>query len=85
MRADIPPEAVAREKAVIADSEDVKSKPADKHARIVEGKLEKFYAGMALVEQPGFKDDKLTVAKVLAAELGPRAAIDNFALFVVGA
>jgi elongation factor Ts len=85
VRADIPAEAVAREKAVIADSEDVKSKPADKHARIVEGKLEKFYAGMALVEQPWFKDDKLTVAKVLAAELGPRATIDHFALFVVGA
>ena len=82
---EIPAEAVAREKAVIADSEDVKSKPADKHERIIAGKLEKFYAGLALVEQPWFKDDKQTVAKVLAAELGPKAAIEGFALFLVGA
>jgi elongation factor Ts len=85
VREEIPAEAVEREKAVLADSEDVKSKPEDKRERILEGKLEKFYAGLALLEQPWFKDDKLSVAKVLAAELGPSARIRGFALFVVGA
>jgi len=83
-RSEIAPEAVEREKAVIADSEDVKSKPADKHERIITGKLEKFFAGLALVEQPWFKDDKQTVTKVLASELGADATIEGFALFVVG-
>jgi elongation factor Ts len=85
VREEIPAEAVEREKAVLADSEDVKSKPEDKRERILAGKLEKFYASLALLEQPWFKDDKLTVAKVLAAELGPTARIRGFALFVVGA
>jgi elongation factor Ts len=85
VREEIPADAVEREKAVLADSEDVKSKPEDKRERILAGKLEKFYAGLALLEQPWFKDDKLSVAKVLAAELGPTARIRGFALFVVGA
>lgn len=85
VREEIPADAVEREKAVLADSEDVKSKPQDKRERILAGKLEKFYAGLALLEQPWFKDDKLSVAKVLAAELGPSARIRGFALFVVGA
>jgi elongation factor Ts len=85
VREEIPAEAIEREKAVLADSEDVKAKPEDKRERILAGKLEKFYAGLALLEQPWFKDDKQTVAKVLAAELGPKARIQGFALFVVGA
>lgn len=85
VREQIPAEAIEREKAVIADSEEVKAKPEDKRERIVAGKLEKFYSSLALVEQPWFKDDKLSVAKVLAAELGPKARIQGFALFVVGA
>ena len=85
VREEIPPEAVEREKAVIAESDEVKSKPEDKRERIVTGKLEKFYAGLALLEQPWFKDDKQSVSKVLAAELGKDARIAGFALFVVGA
>jgi elongation factor Ts len=85
VREDIPAQLVERERAVVADSEDVKSKPEDKRERIVSGKLEKFYAGLALLEQPWFKDDKQSVAKVLAAELGQDARIAGFALFVVGA
>lgn len=84
-REEIPAEAIEREKAVLADSEEVKAKPEDKRERIIAGKLEKFYAGLALLEQPWFKDDKQSVAKVLAAELGPKARVKGFALFVVGA
>jgi elongation factor Ts len=78
-------EAVEREKKVYAESEEVLSKPADKRDKIVQGKLEKFYAGTALIEQPWFKDDKTTVKKVLAAELGANARIEAFALLQVGA
>lgn len=85
VREEIPADAVERERAVLADSEDVKSKPEDKRERILAGKLEKFYAGLALLEQPWFKDDKQSVAKVLAAELGPTARIRGFSLFSVGA
>lgn len=84
-RSQIPAEAVERERAVYADSDEVKSKPEDRRAKIVEGKLEKFFGGVALLEQPWFKDDKTTVKKKLADALGADARIEGFALFVVGA
>jgi elongation factor Ts len=84
-RSQIAAEAVERERAVYADSDEVKSKPEDRRAKIVEGKLEKFFAGVALLEQPWFKDDKTTVKKKLAEALGADAKVEGFALFAVGA
>jgi len=84
-RAHISAETVERERAVYADSDEVKSKPEERRAKIVEGKLEKFFASVALLEQPWFKDDKTTVRKKLAEALGAEARIEGFALFVVGA
>jgi elongation factor Ts len=82
-RQQIPADAIEREKAVYRESEDVLAKPEDKREKIVQGKLEKYFSSVALLEQPWFKDDKLTVQKVLAAELGPAAKIEAFALFQV--
>ncbi|MCC7015173.1 MAG: translation elongation factor Ts [Planctomycetes bacterium] len=84
-REQIPAEAVEREKAVYRESEEVLSKPEDKREKIVQGKLEKFFGGIALIEQPWFKDDKSSVKKMLAQELGADAKIEAFALFQVGA
>ena len=84
-REQIPADAVEREKVVYLESEEVKAKPEDKRAMIVKGKLEKFFGTVVLPEQPWFKDDKLTVKKVLADALGPDAKIEAFTLFVVGA
>lgn len=84
-RSQIPAEAVERERAVYADSDEVKSKPEDRRDKIVQGKLEKFFASVALLEQPWFKDDKTTVQKKLAEALGADAKVRGFALFSVGA
>lgn len=82
-REQIPAEVIERERAVYRDSEDVQSKPEERREKIVQGKLEKFFSTVALAEQPWFKDDKQTVQKVLAAELGAGASIESFALFQV--
>jgi len=84
-REQIPADAVERERVVYLESDEVKAKPEDKRAMIVKGKLEKFFGTVVLPEQPWFKDDKLTVKKVLADTLGPDATIEAFTLFVVGA
>jgi elongation factor Ts len=84
-RADVAPELIAREEAVYRESEDVKSKPADKQAMILKGKLEKFFESAALLEQPWVHDPKQNVLKALAAALGPAAKVERFALFQVGA
>lgn len=84
-RSQIPADAIERERAVYAGSDEVQSKPEDRRAKIVEGKLEKFFGSVALLEQPWFKDDKSTVKRKLAEALGADAKVEGFALFMVGA
>jgi elongation factor Ts len=82
-RAEIPAETVEREKAIYM--EEVKGKPPEMAEKIVAGKLEKFFAGRILPEQPWIRDDKVTVQKALERALGPGTKIEEFACFVIGA
>lgn len=84
-REDVPDEVVEREKAVIAESDEVASKPEAVRDKIVQGKLRKFYAGCVLTEQPWILDDKTTVRKTLESELGPGARIEAFSSVKLGA
>ncbi|HUR29181.1 MAG TPA: translation elongation factor Ts [Planctomycetota bacterium] len=84
-RAAISAEVIEREKAVYRESDDVKGKPAERLGKILEGKLEKFFQGTVLGEQPWVMDPALTVDKALAAALGQNARIEAFSLFQVGA
>jgi len=84
-REDVPPELISREEAVYRESEDVKSKPAERQAMILKGKLEKFFESSALLEQPWVHDPKLDVQAAIKSELGPAAKVERFALFQVGA
>ena len=81
-REDVPAAEVERERGIYL--EEVKSKPADIQEKIVGGKLDKFFAGVALVEQPWVMDDKLTVQKALEKELGAGSKIEAFAQFRIG-
>jgi elongation factor Ts len=83
-RAGLPPALVERERQVYADSEEVLAKPPDKRQRIVEGKLEKFFASSVLLEQPWVLDPSTSVENALRAALGPEASIADFALLQVG-
>jgi len=84
-RADVPAESIEREKAVYRESDDLKGKPADRIGKILEGKLEKYFQGIVLGEQPWVKDPAITVDKALAAALGANARIEAFSLFQAGA
>jgi len=77
-REDVPSEALEREKAVIAESDEVKSKPEAVRGKIVQGKLGKFYAASVLADQPWILDDKTTVQKALDQALGKGARIEAF-------
>jgi elongation factor Ts len=84
-REEIPAEVVERERKVYLESEDVLAKPEDKRGFIVDGKLQKFFAGSALLEQPWVVDDKISVQKALEAALGKDASIEAFSLCVASA
>jgi len=77
-REDVPAEVVEREKAVIAESDEVKKKPEAVRDKIVTGKLNKFFAGSVLADQPWILDDKQSVQKALEAELGAGTRIESF-------
>jgi elongation factor Ts len=84
-RDEVAPDAIERERAVYRESDDLKGKPADRIGKILEGKLEKYFQGIALVEQPWVKDPGITVEKALLAALGKNARIEAFSLFQTGA
>ena len=81
----IDPETIEREKAIFA--EQVKGKPANIIEKIIEGKINKFYAENCLLQQPFVKDDSRSVKQVLddaAKQAGGKAKIKRFARFEVG-
>ncbi|MBN2376916.1 MAG: translation elongation factor Ts [Sedimentisphaerales bacterium] len=69
-REDVDPEAVARERDVAVSQ--VKDKPANIVDKIVDGKMNKWYQQIVLLEQPFVKDDKKTVTQLLD-EVGKEA------------
>lgn len=76
---------IEREKAIFA--EQVKNKPANIIDKIVEGKMNKFYAENCLLQQAFVKDDSKSVEQVLdeaAKKAGGAAKIKRFVRFEVG-
>lgn len=81
-RDEVPDEVIEREKEIYR--EEVQGKPENIQEKILAGKLEKYYAGIVLPEQPWIHDDKTTVAQALVAELGEGTRVKGFAHFKVG-
>lgn len=84
-RSQVAQEAVEREKQIIAET--IKGKPANVADKIIEGKLEKYYQEVCLLEQPFIKDDKRTIQQYLndiIAKTGENIQIKRFARYVLG-
>jgi len=84
-REQVDPALVAKEKEIAA--EQFKDKPAQAVEKIVEGKMEKFYQGICLMDQGFVKNGELTVKEHLAAvgkEIGDELSIRRFLRFQVG-
>ena len=81
----IDPKVVEQEKAVYA--EQVQGKPPEIVDKIVEGKLNKFYAENCLLDQPFVKDDSKSVQQVITEagkQAGGQASIKRFVRYEVG-
>lgn len=64
-REDVPPEIVEKERATLADLDEVKQKPEKVRPKIVEGKLTRFFKETVLLEQEFVKEKKTPVKTVL--------------------
>lgn len=84
-REQVPAEVLAKEKEIAA--EQVKNKPPQAIAKIVEGKLEKFYQSYCLVDQGFVKKNEVSVKEhmgSIAKQLGDEITIRRFVRFQVG-
>jgi elongation factor Ts len=85
-RQEIPADILAKEREIAV--EQVKNKPPQAIAKIVEGKLEKFYQGICLLDQGFVKRNSEVSVKEhiggIAKQLGDEIVIRRFARFQVG-
>ena len=84
---DIPAADVARERAVYKVQVAEEGKPENVRAKIVEGKLQKWFKESSLLEQPFVKDPERTVRELVdavSAKTGERISVARFVRFQVG-
>ena len=82
---DVPPEVIKKEMDIFKAQ--VKGKPESAIAKIVEGKLAKFYEEACLMEQPFIKDAALKMKDILTsmiAKIGENIIIRRFVRYQVG-
>jgi len=86
-REEIDPGLVARERDLMAAQVAEMGKPAAVVEKIIEGKLEKWYADNALMEQPFVKDPDRKISDVVSgviAKLGENIQVRRFARLALG-
>jgi elongation factor Ts len=84
-REEVDPNLIAKEKEIAAAQ--ITGKPPAVVEKIVEGKIEKYYATICLLEQPFIKDQNKTIQELLLAiiaQTGENIVIRRFARFAVG-
>ncbi len=86
-REDFPADLVERERAVYREQMRESGKPEAIWDKIVDGKMEKFFADQALLEQPFVKNPDLTVGQLVnevSGKTGEKFEVRRFARFALG-
>jgi elongation factor Ts len=86
-REEIPAEAIEREKAIYRKQALESGKPEKIVDKIAEGKLEKFYSEICLIEQPFIKNPDITVKELLeelVIKLGENIIVRRFSRYQLG-
>lgn len=84
---DVPAEVLEKEREIYREQMKESGKPANIVEKIIEGKLSKFYAEACLMNQTFFKDEKLTMEKLIAEKIhktGENIQIKRFVRFQLG-
>jgi elongation factor Ts len=86
-RQDVPPEMLERERSILEEQARTAGRPQHILTKIVEGRLEKYFQEICLLEQPFVKDPDLTVGdhiKSKIAKTGENITVSRFARFALG-
>lgn len=86
-RDEVPEDAVAAEREALVSEARAGGKPDNVVEKMVEGRLNKFFAEVCLLEQPYIKDDKKTVEALLhesVAAIGENIQVGSFSRISIG-
>ncbi len=86
-REEVPADVVAKETEVLSNSDDIKAKPENVRGKIVEGRINKFFEEICLIDQPFVKDPNLTVKDLIAqkqAKIGEKIDVRRFVRYQLG-
>ena len=86
-REEVPAGEVEREKAILKAQVIEQGKPANVADKIVEGRLDKFFKEICLLEQPFVREPEKTVQEILnglVAKTGEKIAVRRFMRFQLG-
>jgi len=86
-REDVPEPRVAKEREILAAQLAGEKKPAAIVEKIVEGRLNKFFSEICLLEQPYIRDDKISIGdlvKEASAKTGENIVVRRFVRFRLG-
>lgn len=84
---DVPADLLEKEKEIYRTQAENEGKPAQVVERIVDGRVEKYYKEVVLLNQPFIKEDKQTVGDLITAaiaKLGENISVARFARFALG-
>ena len=86
-REDVPESALEEERAILRKQAEGEGKPANIVVKIVEGRLNKYYAESCLYEQPFIKDNEMTVEVLIKSKIATikeNISVRRFERFQVG-
>jgi elongation factor Ts len=86
-REELPEDALEKERDILREQAKASGKPADIVDRIVDGRIEKYYSEVCLMEQPFVKDPDVTIEDLLKqtiAKLGENMRIARFVRMKLG-
>jgi elongation factor Ts len=86
-RGDVPADVLDKEREIARERAKNEGKPEKIWDKIVEGRLEKFYEEVCLMEQPFIRENTVTVEELIKqkiAKLGENIVVARFARFKVG-
>jgi elongation factor Ts len=86
-REEVPAERIAKEREIHAAQLRTQGKPEAMIDKIVDGKINKFYSEVCLLEQPYIRDDKRTVGDLVteaSGKTGENILVRRFARFLLG-
>ena len=86
-REDVPADAIEKERQIYRAQMEGQNKPANVIDKIVDGKLESYYAQVCLMDQPSVRDPNVTIKQMVAAataKTGENVTITRFVRFKLG-